>query len=882
MSQPLWSNNKGFVQPQYKKKIKAWKIEKSLPKGKVLQMLKKEDQRLAENKRTYFTFNGEPVNDKLDRSRKRFAHDIANHAASPIASTPSNVEYMTPRTPQSDFDMNSPGPITDSIDTVVTMNEMETHTTSISSPTPLNLPRPTIPSIDSVITMNDIEYNTTPSASLASKFDMNSVSLSSTSISSVMTLDVIGNNTVTTSEHHANSHQLITPPITTTAPVMPVGSVTMSSHSSAENGLRTGWAGLQFFGTNIMPVLPNSRYQSSSDQSGGAGVVQMEVHFPPQDAADDSNGPGVNQSKPEPSQSNPVQSDTPARPVHIERQEPSVPLEPLNLASRHTTDTLYEEVGITSLQETFIKIARNLSLQPQHQESNFKITCLSPPSMVSRNLGKEKNAMDVLLHHTELIIEEITPAGKLHLLKFCYCTYLVSVSELDKARVFIYKLDYNLHACELAGKFIVASPGAFRVRLSSLSDTLWNNPIDGYNLHGAAKNTATFRIGFKLLAHNTDHAGIFLTWAFLHNEDIPYELLRRGLDEDDAAIQPMIDILDPYSLNQRQPSGNTFSIPSAIHSWLREFGVSFLFGNNKNREECILEAFRLICRSVCKTPTEADDWAFERQLHSHYQTCWQFIKTKTLSGSTAEFDYVFVELYMKLMAEFFLRHHIYRDAEMLQSHIVKATKNKLGDKSLSTIDSIQNLAATFARQQRWGEAEVLELSKRVLGHENHTTLARIDSLAATYSGQYRWEDAEKLGMHALERKCARVRKRFLGQEHPKTLQSMSDVASVYRMQRRYSEAEELTLQTLETGKRVLGHEHPFTLNIICKLARIYKRQGRMREAEGLAMLSIEARKRVYGYENPNTLLSVINLAAIYREQRRLSEAEVSGEEYWKP
>lgn len=48
-------------------------------------MLKKQDQRLAENKLTQFTFNGEPVNEKLDRSRKRLASTLANHTESSAA-----------------------------------------------------------------------------------------------------------------------------------------------------------------------------------------------------------------------------------------------------------------------------------------------------------------------------------------------------------------------------------------------------------------------------------------------------------------------------------------------------------------------------------------------------------------------------------------------------------------------------------------------------------------------------------------------------------------------------------------------------------------------------------------------------------------------------
>ncbi|KAF8253267.1 hypothetical protein K440DRAFT_534034, partial [Wilcoxina mikolae CBS 423.85] len=57
---------------QYKKKFKAWKIGKNIPQRKILPMIKKQDQRQMEGKRTVFTYQDQPVNDeKLDRSRKR-------------------------------------------------------------------------------------------------------------------------------------------------------------------------------------------------------------------------------------------------------------------------------------------------------------------------------------------------------------------------------------------------------------------------------------------------------------------------------------------------------------------------------------------------------------------------------------------------------------------------------------------------------------------------------------------------------------------------------------------------------------------------------------------------------------------------------------------
>ncbi|KAF8545125.1 hypothetical protein BDD12DRAFT_266967 [Trichophaea hybrida] len=72
---------------QYKKKTKAWKIEKNLPQRKIIPMIRKQDRRLAEGKSTTFFFQGQPVsNEKLERARKRFEKETAAelHPDSPV------------------------------------------------------------------------------------------------------------------------------------------------------------------------------------------------------------------------------------------------------------------------------------------------------------------------------------------------------------------------------------------------------------------------------------------------------------------------------------------------------------------------------------------------------------------------------------------------------------------------------------------------------------------------------------------------------------------------------------------------------------------------------------------------------------------------------
>jgi hypothetical protein len=82
--------------------------------------------------------------------------------------------------------------------------------------------------------------------------------------------------------------------------------------------------------------------------------------------------------------------------------------------------------------------------------------------------------------------------------------------------------------------------------------------------------------------------------------------------------------------------------------------------------------------------------------------------------------------------------------------------------------SMNNLASTYRKQGRWGEAEkleiiVMETSVRVLGAEHPDTLISMNNLALTWKALGRNEDALDLiaSTHALFEKK-------LGQNHPST------------------------------------------------------------------------------------------------------------------
>jgi tetratricopeptide (TPR) repeat protein len=155
----------------------------------------------------------------------------------------------------------------------------------------------------------------------------------------------------------------------------------------------------------------------------------------------------------------------------------------------------------------------------------------------------------------------------------------------------------------------------------------------------------------------------------------------------------------------------------------------------------------------------------------------------------------------------------------------KILQEILGTDDPDTLSSMANLASTYWKQGRWGEAEqldvrVMETRTRVLGAEHPSTLTSMGNLALTYSNQGRWGEAEQLFVRVME-----TRTRVLGAEHPDTLTSMANLASTYTNQKRWTEAEELLLRAVDAHQRVLGLSHPSTERVVLQLHNL--RQARL-------------------------------------------------------
>jgi CHAT domain-containing protein len=104
--------------------------------------------------------------------------------------------------------------------------------------------------------------------------------------------------------------------------------------------------------------------------------------------------------------------------------------------------------------------------------------------------------------------------------------------------------------------------------------------------------------------------------------------------------------------------------------------------------------------------------------------------------------------------------------------------------------------------------QTFRFAEQKLGPEHLATLSSVNNLAALYESQGRYGDAEPLFQRALT-----ASEKMLGPEHPATLRSVNNLALLYDSQGRYGEAEPLYQRALAASEKVLGPEHPQTLTV---------------------------------------------------------------------
>ena len=340
------------------------------------------------------------------------------------------------------------------------------------------------------------------------------------------------------------------------------------------------------------------------------------------------------------------------------------------------------------------------------------------------------------------------------------------------------------------------------------------------------------------------------------------QLLQLGEDQcwNQFFFHEGIRVLLSFSLiKQGSTSSGIYAIHPLMHQWSRDRMSMF-------QKRCMMQVSKLILVNCITREMTAENIAFNRVLVPHIKANYQSerengFKTVFDDNEYSKFSYVFNE------------NGMWKDAEDLDCKIVEMRVKQQGMEHPSTLTSMTNLAATYARVGKYEKAEelelkVLDLSKKVVGPEHPDTLTSMATLARIYSHQGKYEEAREL-----EVKVLGLREKVLGLEHPDTLTIRGNLTVTYSQQRKYEEAGELGIKVVDLLKKVLGPEHPHTLTSMHILAATYSNQGKYEESEALQLKVLDLSKKVLGPEHPHTVTAMANLAVSYSYQEKYEEAE---------
>ncbi|KAF8533447.1 hypothetical protein BDD12DRAFT_898983 [Trichophaea hybrida] len=873
------------TQQQYKTKLKEWKIEKRLPRRKVLPMIRKKDQRQAEGKQTEFMFHGQPVsNEKLERSRKRLEEELAQ---SPTASTPSYVEYMTPRSPASELDMNSPRPIPASINSVITTNARGSGAASTVASglfdrrvQAQNSP-PFIP--------NSMEHHSSPchnrdfSSELLWPESMQ-IDSSPKSITSPAVLQGVlhGGNPWSPSQWNLG--------FSISLPQTPQAEPTTPSII-----YRTLQTPVSIF---ALSPTPEERPQSAGSDIGAEELGAMQILFRKFENA------------------RILINNLENRPLAIKiagayittshgsiQAYLSLYQEKLRNIRSQTSEgviTNSDYSTIAAFEVSFEELEREHS-----QAADLLLTCAFlhhdniPKDLIRQGLGdnvrvvgKSVSAVDRGTTEDWKFERRVLP----HLLE-CYQhiknhPYLQFPDENEK-KVFrvssermalaLFRQAQWREAEELQLQALDVTQQIFGQEhpdtLTSMSNLASTYRDQGRYKEAEELEVQTMEARKRVLCQ--EHPD---TLTSMSNLASTYRVQGRYKEAEELEVQTMearkrgsgAEELDLQTLEMRKRVLSQ-EHPDTLCSISHLASTNWVQGRLQEAEELDLQTLEMRKRVLGQehpgTLSSMSCLASTYREQGRLQEAKElYLRTLEMSKGVLGQEHPNTLCSMSCLASTYREQRRLQEAEELYLQTLEMTKRVLGQEHPDTLCSMSHLALTYREQRRLQEAEelglqTLEMTKRVLGQEHPGTLSSMSHLASTYREQRRLQEAEELYLQTLE-----MTKRVLGQEHPGTLSAMSCLASTYREQRQLQEAEELYLQTLEMRKRVLSQEHPDTLRSMSCLVSTYWDQGRWKEAEELGLKTLETSKRVLGQEHPHTLISIHNLAYTFKSQGRIKEA----------
>ncbi|KAL9066052.1 MAG: hypothetical protein Q9161_007842 [Pseudevernia consocians] len=273
----------------------------------------------------------------------------------------------------------------------------------------------------------------------------------------------------------------------------------------------------------------------------------------------------------------------------------------------------------------------------------------------------------------------------------------------------------------------------------------------------------------------------------------------------------------------------------------------------------------------------------------HYDTKYRTVHAESrYKEEIGDFDIVFGHYdHMSctlgyVLSKVFIGQGRFYDAQELLIHVHNCDVRLLGWSHLCTLESALALAHTYRHQGLWEDAAELEhdvvyYATKHRGPKDSSTIDAMNNLAASYWELHRFSEAEELLETAIEaseieKQILDIRRTTFGSSHTATLLSMSNYAMTLWKLGLHRECQKLEEQVVISRLETSGSEHPETLKIVANLAATYCNNGYPGDAEPLFSAALEAMHRTFTSEHPYTLDTINNLASVYTALRRWEDA----------
>jgi tetratricopeptide (TPR) repeat protein len=372
----------------------------------------------------------------------------------------------------------------------------------------------------------------------------------------------------------------------------------------------------------------------------------------------------------------------------------------------------------------------------------------------------------------------------------------------------------------------------------------------------------TWNLSLKQVhAQDAEAAALLRLLAYLDNQDIWYDLLRRGAEagpswfSDVVRNKPRFNRamakLHDYSLIEVQTS--SYGLHTCVHDWV----LNFL---NRGLD---IDLYRLAVRCVARNvmaESEAEFWAVNRRLLPHANRI-EFNRLKALmyqSEVDAQDLHSIAYLYTKQgkMVE----------AEKMYLQALEGYEKAWGPEHPSTLKTVNNLGILYRNQGKMVEAEKMSLRalegyEKAWGPEHTWTLDTVNNLGVLYKDQGKMVEAEKMYLRVLEGK-----EKAWGREYTWTLDTVNNLGNLDQDQGKIVEAEKMYLRALEGYEKAWGPEHTSMLDIVNNLGVLYKDQGKIVEAEKMYLRALRGYEKVFGPDHPTSQLVARNFSPMYNRQ----------------